>query len=68
MTDNYPNIYIACRKACKTNLAEAFAISAMLNYYTKYNKVEEGIKYIKSLGLEEASRNDIIKAFKAYNK
>lgn len=57
-----------CRKIYSKNLADAFAVSAMLNYFIEAKKWDEGIKYIIRLGLDELDRSRLTKAFKSYQR
>ena len=57
-----------CNRIFSKNLADAFAISAMLYYFIENNKYKEGEKYIRGLKLDELDRSKLTRAFKSYEK
>lgn len=64
----HPLTYMLCKKLFTKNMAEAFSVSAMLDYFITYNKYEEGLKYIFRLKLNEIDRTKLVRAFKSYEK
>ena len=62
----YPLMYRLCKQLF-TKLADAFSVSAMLNYFIVNGKYVEGEKYINRLeGLSNDVKTTLLKAFRSY--